>query len=133
MNPNPMVPSHDPEWCDVVMRTLPAMYQRGEVSGIDDSLFIYTTTFFSVIEEVRRGATHEAVRHQKSRVLQDIDGTDRSDYDKEQFAGPFARAVDDALSGRSPCILQPLAAPEGAQGGSLNLSLEGLDLVYQTD
>ena len=99
MNPGATSPSHDPEWCDVVMRTLPRMYLRGEVSGIDDSLFIYATTFFSVKEEVRRGATHEAVRQQKCRVLRDIDGTDRSDHDKEQFAGPFARAVDDALSG----------------------------------
>jgi hypothetical protein len=132
MNPNTTFRSHDPEWCDVVMRTLPTMYVRGEVNGIDDALFIYATTFFSVKEEVRRGATHEAVRQQKCRVLRDIDGTDRSDHEKEQFAGPFARAVDDALSGRSPCILQS-PSPGGAPCSSLSFSLEGIDLLYQVD
>jgi hypothetical protein len=82
------------------------MYLRGEVNGAGSSLFVYATTFFSVKEEIRRGASHEAVQDQKSRILKDIDGTDRADHDKEQFAGPFARAVDDALSGRPPCVLQ---------------------------
>ncbi len=44
----------DPEWSDVVMRTLPRMYRRGEVNGLDDFLFIYANTFFSVKEQVRR-------------------------------------------------------------------------------
>ena len=111
MNPDTAFQTDEPQWCDVVMRTLPGMYLRGELSGSDDCLFVYATTFFSVKEEMRRGATHEAVRDQKSRILHDIDGTDRADYDKEQFAGPFARAVDDALSGRAPCILQSPCFP----------------------
>jgi hypothetical protein len=106
MNPDTTVERNDPDWCDVVMRTLPAMYLRGEVNGADGTLFVYATTFFSVKEEMRRGATHDAVRNQKSQILRDIDGSDRADREKEQFAGPFARAVDDALSGREPCILQ---------------------------
>jgi hypothetical protein len=96
----------DPEWCDVVMRILPVMYRHGEVSGSDDCVFVYATTFFAVHEQLRRGATDEAVRQQRSRILQYIDRTDRSDHEKEQFAAPFARAVDDALEGRSPCVLQ---------------------------
>ena len=95
-----------PAWCDAVMCTLPEMYRRGDVNGIDDSGFVYAVTFFSVQEEVRRGASERAVRKQRSRVLRTIDRTDHSDYDKEQFAGPFSRAVDDALAGRSPCVLQ---------------------------
>jgi len=106
-----MIPSKrgetsDPEWCDVVMRILPSLYRLGEVNGRDDGVFVYAITFFSVKEELRRGATEKAVRQQRSRILQYIDGTDRSDHDKEQFAGPFARAVDDALDGRPPCVLQ---------------------------
>jgi len=104
---NPVL-SSDPEWCDVVMRVLPRMYRRGEVNGNDDCVFVYATTFFSVKEELRRGATNEAVRQQRSRILEYIDETDRPDHDKEQFAGPFARAVDDALEGRSPCVLQEM-------------------------
>ena len=95
-----------PPWCDAVMHALPEMYRRGDVSGIDDSGFVYAVTFFSVQEEVRRGASERAVRKQRTAVLRSIDRTDRSDYDKEQFAGPFSRAVDDALAGRSPCVLQ---------------------------
>jgi len=106
MFPDKPVQTTEPEWCDVVMRTLPKMYRRGEVSGNDNCVFVYATTFFSVKEELRRGATDEAVRQQRSRILEDIDETDRSDQDKEQFAAPFARAVDDALEGRSPCVLQ---------------------------
>ena len=128
MNPGTTVQNNDPAWCDVVMRILPAMYQRGDVNGIDHCVFVYATTFFSVKEEVRRGATHEAVRRQKSRVLRYIDRTDRPENDKEQFAGPFARAVDDALSGRSPCVLQPAPSPDEGRGRSLNISLDDLDL-----
>ena len=106
MIPNSLIQSTEPEWCDVVMRHLPRMYQLGEVNGYDDCVFVYATTFFSVKAELRRGATDEEVRQQRSRILQSIDGTDRSDHDKEQFAAPFARAVDDAIEGRSPCVLQ---------------------------
>ena len=83
--------SSDPEWCDVVMRTLPVMFRRGQVNGLDDSVFVYASTFYSVQEEVRRGASHEAIRHQRNRILQSIDAAPSSDYEKEQFAGPFAR------------------------------------------
>ena len=120
---------HEPEWCDVVMRRMPRMFRRGEVNGTDDYMFVYASTFFSVKEEVRRGASHEAIRHQRSQILRYIDGTDGTDYDKEQFAGPFARAVDDALAGRSPCVLQPAEAASSP----LNLSLDGIDLTYQSD
>jgi hypothetical protein len=106
MNPTREIRLAGPQWCDAVMRTLPEMYRRGDVNGLDDSDFVYAVTFFSVKEEVRRGASQRAVRKQRSRVLRTIDRTDRSDYDKEQFAGPFSRAVDDALAGRSPCVLQ---------------------------
>jgi len=99
------VQSIDPEWSDVVMRILPEMYRQGEVTGKDDWILIYATTFFSVEEELRRGATHEAVREQTSQILRYIDGTDRPDHDKEHFGALFARAVDDALEGRSPCVL----------------------------
>jgi hypothetical protein len=106
----------EPPWCDAVMRALPEMYRRGDVNGVDHSGFIYAVTFFSVQEEVRRGASQRAVREQRSRVLRSIDRTDRSDYDKEQFAGPFSRAVDDALAGRSPCVLQSPESPEVGAG-----------------
>jgi hypothetical protein len=106
MNPTGDIRIPEPPWCDAVMRALPEMYRRGEVCGVDHSAFVYAVTFFSVKEEVRRGASERAVRKQRSRVLRFIDRTDRSEYDKEQFAGPFSRAVDDALAGRSPCVLQ---------------------------
>ena len=109
MTPDTYTSSADPAWCDVVMKVLPGMYRRGEVNGCDDCVFVYATTFFSVIEELRRGATDDAVRRQKSRILEYIDETDRPDHDKEQFAGPFARAVEDALEGRSPCLMQGFA------------------------
>ncbi len=94
-----------PEWCDVVMRVLPRMYKLGQVNGMDDYLFVYANTFFSVREELSRGATDAAIRRQRRRILHDIDRTNRSEHEKEQFAGPFARAVDDALQGRPPCVL----------------------------
>jgi hypothetical protein len=96
----------EPPWCDVVMKVLPRMYKIGQVNGIDDCLFVYATTYYSVKEELRRGATGQAVRHQRKQILEYIDRLPRSDHDKEQFAGPFARAVDDALDGRSPVLLQ---------------------------
>jgi hypothetical protein len=106
MIPNKRVDKSEPDWCDVVMRNLPRMYRLGEVGGMEHCVFVYATTFFSVKEERRRGATDEAIRRQRSRILKYIDETDRSDHDKEQFAGPFARAVDDALEGRPPCLFQ---------------------------
>jgi hypothetical protein len=116
MFPDESVQTTYPEWCDVVMRTLPRLYRLGEVNGNDNCVFVYATTFFSVKEELRRGATDEAVRQQKSQILEYIDETDRSDHDKEQFAAPFARAVDDALEGRSPCVL--LSPPSSSGSGS---------------
>jgi hypothetical protein len=66
---------------------------------------VYASTFFAVGEELKRGATAQAIREQTSEILRYIDESDRSLYDKEQFAALFARAVDDALEGRAPCIL----------------------------
>ena len=50
------VQKSEPEWCDVVIRTLPRMYRLGEVNGCDDCVFVYATAFFSAKEELRRGA-----------------------------------------------------------------------------
>lgn len=119
----------EPEWSDVVMRVLPKMYRLGEMNGSDDSVFVYTTTFFSVKAELRRGATDEAVRQQRSRILQYVDGADRSDRDKEQFAAPFARAVDDALEGRSPCVLQSPQWAGHPQDMGTGFELHGNDLL----
>ena len=94
-----------PVWCDVVMRVLPRMYKLGQLDGMDDCLFVYANTFFSVREELSRGATDAAIRRQRRRILHDIDRLNCSEHEKEQFAGPFARAVDDALKGRPPCVL----------------------------
>jgi hypothetical protein len=82
------------------------MYRMGAVNGVDDCMFVYANIFFSVKEALRRGATGDAVRQHRTQVLRYIDGAPRPIHDKEQFAGVFARAVDDALEGRSPCILQ---------------------------
>jgi hypothetical protein len=95
----------DPEWADVVMKLLPDLYRSGEVTGNDDCVFVYAATFAAVGVELKRGATAGAVREQTSRVLQYIDEMDRPAYDKEHFAALFARAVDDALAGRAPCVL----------------------------
>jgi hypothetical protein len=105
MIPNSALQDIDPEWADVVMRILPEMYRQGEVTGNDDCLFVYATTFFAVEEELRRGAPGESVRQQASRILEYVDETDRPVHEKEHFAAIFARAVDDALEGRSPCVL----------------------------
>lgn len=115
MTPDKRTDTFDPAWCDVVMRVLPKMYRLGEVSGTDHCVFVYATTFFSVREELRRGATDDAVRQQRSRILRYIDRTNRPEHDKEQFAGPFARAVEDALEGRPPCVLQSPHRSEGAR------------------
>ena len=127
------VQTTEPKWCDVVMRMLPTLYRLGEVNGTDDCVFVYATTFFSVKEELRRGATDEAVRQQRSRILEYIDETDRSDHDKEQFAAPFARAVDDAIEGRSPCVLQSPHWAEEAREMRTDLSLDGIDLLHDVE
>jgi hypothetical protein len=106
MTPEKPTPISHPTWCDAVMRALPRLYRQGKVNGVDHCVFVYANIFFSVKEALRRGATGEAVRQHRTRILRYIDGTSRSDHDKEQFAGAFARAVDDALEGRSPCVLQ---------------------------
>ncbi len=95
----------DPAWADVVMKILPEMYRSGDVTGDDDSVFVYANTFFAVGAELKRGATAEAIREQTTQVLKYIDETDRPTYDKEHFAALFARAVDDAIEGRPPCVL----------------------------
>ena len=105
MIPDDPIQAVDPEWTDVIMKILPQMYRTGDVTGNDDCIFVYATTFAAVGAELMRGAPLEAVRSQKSRILRFIDGTDRPDYDKEHFAAIFARAVDDVLAGREPCVL----------------------------
>jgi hypothetical protein len=129
MSPDRRVRSTEPEWCDVVMRMLPGMYRLGEVIAQDDYLFVYSTTYFSVKEELRRGATDQAIRRQRSQILRFIDKADRSDYDKELFAATFARAVDDALDGRAPCVLQAPDCSAGAQKMPPALSIGIGDLL----
>jgi hypothetical protein len=122
--------TYDPEWEDAVMRMLPRMYRNGQVSGRNACLFVYVTTFFSAKEELRRGATHHQMRRQRRRILRYIDQVQRSEHDKELFAAPFARAVDDAIAGRSPCILQtPQRAEEEINTGE-GRSLDILKLLY---
>jgi hypothetical protein len=104
MIPDDPIQGVHPAWTDVVMKILPRMYQTGDVTG-GDCVFVYATTFAAVDVELKRGATVEAVRNQTSEILRYIDGTDRPDYDKEHFAALFARAVDDAIAGRLPCVL----------------------------
>jgi hypothetical protein len=101
---NPM-PDIDPEWADVVMKILPTMFRLGGVTGGDDFVFVYANTFFAVGEELKRGVTAEMIREHAKRILRYIDDTDRPAYDKEHFAALFARAVDDAIEGRPPCVL----------------------------
>jgi len=105
MIPDDPIRHLDPEWTDVVMRILPRLYEAGNVTADDDCVLVYGATFAAVGVELDRGATSEAVREQTSQILQYIDATDRPDYDKEHFAAVFARAVDDALAGRAPCVL----------------------------
>jgi hypothetical protein len=112
MYTNKRAHTDNPEWEDAVMRILPRMYRRGQVVGTNDYLFVYATTFFSAKEELRRGATYHEIRRQKSRILRYVDRAHRSEHDKELFAAPFARAVDDALAGRSPCVL---SSPQWAE------------------
>jgi hypothetical protein len=130
MIPHRRIRTDDPDWCDVVMRVLPRMYRLGQLSGHDDYLFVYTSTFFSAKEELRRGAPQKDLRGQTSRILRYIDRSHRSEHDKELFAAPFARAVDDAIEGRPPCVLQ---APLWAGGGikmQTGTPLDMLDLIH---
>jgi hypothetical protein len=92
-----------PECVDVVMRELPKMYRASGFVGADD--VVYGLTYFAVREELRRGATAGAIRRQTSQILRYVDRSDRPPHDQEQFAAVLARAVDDALEGRTPCIL----------------------------
>ena len=91
-----------PECVDVVMRELPNIYRAG---GFVNKDCVYGLTYYSVLEELKRGASALSIRCQRSEILRTIDATDRSPHDKEFFAALLARAVDDALEGRDPCIL----------------------------
>jgi hypothetical protein len=127
------VARHDPEWVDAVMRILPRMYRLGQVVGTEHYMLVYATVFFSAKEELRRGATCNDIRRQRSRILRYIDRAHRSDYDKELFAAPFARAVEDALSGRSPCVLQALPSlADAIHELKPGLSLDILELLDQS-
>ena len=124
--------STEPLWCDVVMRMLPGMYHLGEVIAQDDYVFVYSTTFLSAREEMRRGATDEAIRRQRSRILRFIDEADRSDYDKELFAATLRAPWTMHSAGEPRAFLQtqdwpgePHKAPPGL---SLNIG-DVLDCV----
>ena len=67
MIPHNPIHSVEPEWTDVVLKILPQMYRMGTVTGNDDCVFVYATTFAAVDVERKRGATVEAVRKQTSR------------------------------------------------------------------
>jgi hypothetical protein len=88
---------------DVVMKELPDMFCSLGFAG--DEEFVYGVTYFSVQEEQRRGATPDEIREQRRQILRRIDATDRPPHDSEFFAAFFARAVEDALEGREPCLL----------------------------
>jgi hypothetical protein len=103
MNAYSRIPQISSECVDVVMKELPEMYCSLGFAG--DEEFVYGVTYFSVQEEQRRGATADEIREQRSQILRRIDETDRPPHDSEVFAASFARAVDDALEGRAPCVL----------------------------
>jgi hypothetical protein len=103
MDANTPCATIEPQCVDVVMKELPEMY-RTEGLPCNEWL-IYGLAYHSAREELRRGATPAEIREQTSRILRYIDQSDRDLYDKEQFAALFARAVDDALDGRAPCLL----------------------------
>ena len=98
--PTPHISS---ECVDVVMKELPELFCSLGFAG--DEEFVYGVTYYSVQEEQRRGATAEEIRAQRSQILRRIDATNRPLHDSEYFASFFARAVDDALEGREPCLL----------------------------
>jgi hypothetical protein len=91
-----------PECVDVVMQELPNMYRAGGFANKD---CVYGLTYYAVLEELKRGASPVSIRHQTTQILQTVDATDRPPHDKELFAALLARAVDDALEGRAPCVL----------------------------
>jgi hypothetical protein len=99
------LPDRDPQWKVEVMKLLPEMYCSGAITGGEGCVFIYANAFLAASEELKRGATAALVREQTSRILQYVDESDRPAHDKEQFAALFARAVDDAINGRPPCVL----------------------------
>jgi len=101
---NNSLPKISPECIDVVMNELPNMYRAsGFVRNNEEA--VYGLTYFSVREELRRGATAAGIRRQTSEILQYVDESDRPPHEKEHFAALLARAVDDALEGRAPCVL----------------------------
>jgi hypothetical protein len=93
----------DPGCVDVVMIELPKMYHAGGVRT--DQIAVYGLAYYATLEELRRGATAAEIRVQTSKILRYIDQSARDVYDKEQFAAFFARAVDDAIDGHTPCLL----------------------------
>jgi hypothetical protein len=103
MNNYVPTPNISSECVDVVMKELPEMFCSLGFAG--DEEFVYGVTYFSVREEQRRGATADEIREQRRQILRRIDATDRPPHDSELFAAFFARAVDDALEGREPCLL----------------------------
>ena len=103
MNTYSSTPHISAECVDVVMKELPEMFCSLGFAG--DEEFVYGVTYFSVQEEQRRGATADEIREQTSQILRRIDATDQPPRDSEVFAAFFARAVDDALEGRAPCVL----------------------------
>jgi len=103
MNTYTPTPHISAECVDVVMKELPEMFCSLGIAV--DEEFIYGTTYFSVQEEQRRGATADEIREQTSQILRRVDATDRPPHEGEVFAAFFARAVDDALEGRAPCVL----------------------------
>jgi hypothetical protein len=103
MNTHDPTPHMSAECVDVVMKELPELFCAWGFPG--DEEFVYGVTYFSVREEQRRGATAEEIRAQRSQILRRIDETNGPAHDSEVFASLFARAVDDALEGREPCVL----------------------------
>jgi hypothetical protein len=105
MSANDAFRSISSDWADTFMKLLPELYQSGNVTGSEDFVFVYTTTFFAAGEKLHRGTTAREVRAETSRLLQSIDETEQPVHDKELFAALVARAVDDAIEGRPPCLL----------------------------
>jgi hypothetical protein len=103
MNTYDPTPHIDPECIDVVMKELPELFCSWGFAG--DEEFVYGVTYFSVQEEQRRGATADEIREQRSQILRRIDEINGPPHDSEFFAAFFARAVEDALEGREPCVL----------------------------
>ena len=118
MRPHKQRPAYDPHWCDVVMKFLPRMYRLGQLTGWNHDLFVYAITYFSVEEEMRRGATLLEIRGQRTRILHEIDRAHRPEHDKELFRHRLP-AVDDAPEGQPPCVLQPKVGLWRARNGKM--------------